>query len=217
MRTSRLLLAALAATAALLAAPAALADNQSVTTTADDTYSPKLVAVKPGETVTWTNSVGEHNVVWNDNAVPPQPPESVEPSLWPPGGVSRTFGKPGKYRYYCALHGDRNSDLGMTGYVYVNTAGLLPPAVTGLTASATTTKAKLKFRSSRAGKAKATFFRKSGRKFLRSGASTFSARKGLTTRVVTRAFAKGRWRVDVVVTDSNRLASDKRTKTFTVG
>jgi plastocyanin len=217
MPTSRLLLATLAGMAALLAAPAALAENQSVTMTPDDEYSPKLVAVKPGETVTWTNPVGEHNVVWNDNAVPPQPPESVEPSLWPAGGVSRTFDKPGKYRYYCQLHGDRESDFGMTGYVYVNSVGLLPPAVTGLTASGTTSKAKLKFRSSRAGRAKATFFRKSGRRFLRSGATTFSAHKGLTTKSVTRAFAKGRWRVDIVVTDSNRLASDKRTKTFTVG
>jgi hypothetical protein len=51
---------------------------------------------------------------------------------------------------------------------------------------------------------------------VRSGSSSFSARLGLTTKRVTRAFAKGSWRVDIVVTDANKLASDKRSKTFTV-
>ena len=217
MRTPRLLLAALVGTAALLAASSAVADNQTVDATPNDVFSPAKTAVKPGETVTFTNSGGNHNVVWNDGKEPPEPATDLEANQWPPvGGVARTFPTSGRYRYYCIAHGDKDIDFGMIGYVYVNPVGELPPAVTGLTASATRTKATLKFRSSRAGKAKATFFRKSGRRFVRSGSSSFSARTGRTTKAVTRAFTKGSWRVEIVVTDANKLASDKRSKTFTV-
>jgi plastocyanin len=219
MRTPRLLLAALAGAAVLLAAPAAVAEDQAVKSVQGDVFSPKLVAVKPGNKVTFTNddtSGGEHNVVWNDGKVPPQPPDSVVASQWPAGGVTRTFTKAGRYRYFCALHGDSTEDFGMYGYVYVNAAGVLPPVVSGLTASATRTKVTLKFRSSGAGKAKARFFRKSGRKFVAAGSATFAVKSGKTTKPVTKALSKGSWRVDLVVTDSNRVASDKRTKTFTV-
>src|SRR3954468_14692529 len=196
MRTRRLLFAALAGSAALLAASSAGADSQTVDATVNDVFSPAKTAVKPGETVTFTNSGGEHNVVWNDGKEPSEPSaHAVDASRWPPvGGVARTFPSSGKFRYYCVAHGDRNVDFGMVGYVYVNPVAAIPPAVTGLTASATRTKATLKFRSSRAGKAKATFFHKSGRRFVRSGTSSFSARLGLTTKTVTRAFTKGGWR-----------------------
>lgn len=217
MRAPRPLIAVLAGAAALLAVPVALADDQAVVASPDNFFIPGRVAVKPGETVTFSNTGGEHNVVWNDGGVEPMPTDSIDASLWPPAGtVARTFGKPGRYRYYCTLHGDPNSDFGMSGYVYVNPVGILPPTVSRVTASATKTKATLKFRSTRAGKAKATFFRKSGRKFLRSGASTFSARNGLTTKKVKRAFTKGTWRVEIVVTDADKVASDALRKTFTV-
>ena len=216
MRTLRLPLAALVSAAALLSVPSAIAENQSVRATESNTFTPSKTAVKPGETVTFTNAGGEHNVVWNDNGVPANPSEAVTPDKWPPGGVTRTFTKTGAYRYYCKLHGDPRVNFGMVGFVYVNAAGQVPPSVSGLRASGKTTKATLKFRSSRAGRAKATFFRKSGRKFTRGGASTFSVRAGQTTRVVRRAFAKGSWRVEVVVTDANKLASDKKTATFKV-
>ena len=133
MRTPRLLLAALAGTAALLAASSAVADNQTVDATVNDVFSPAKTAVKPGETVTFTNSGGEHNVVWNDGKEPPEPSaDAVDASQWPPvGGVARTFPTSGKFRYYCVAHGDRNVDFGMVGYVYVNPVGAIPPAVTG--------------------------------------------------------------------------------------
>jgi plastocyanin len=216
MRTPRVLFAALAGAAALLAAPAAVAENQSVATTSADTWSPAKVAVKPGETVTFTNNGGEHNVVWNDGKVAPMPAESVDPSQWPAGGVTRTFDRAGKFRYYCALHGDATEDFGMVGYVYVNSAGELPPTVTRLKASATRTKATLKFRVSRAGKAKAHFYRKSKGAFRSRGSVTFPVAAGAVTKRVTKAFATGSWRVNVVVTDAVGLKSDVATKTFRV-
>jgi plastocyanin len=216
MRSPRVLFAVLAGLAALLVAPAAVAESQSVGTTSDDFWTPAKVAVKPGETVTFTNSGGEHNVVWNDGKVPPTPSESVEPSQWPSGGVTRTFDRAGKFRYYCELHGDATEDFGMVGYVYVNAAGLLPPTVTRLRASATASRATLKFHASRAGKAKAHFYRKSKGKFRSRGSKTISVAKGNVTKHVTKAFASGSWRVDVVLTDANKLRSEKVSKTFHV-
>ncbi len=218
MRTVRLLISALVATAALLAVPSAIAENAAVQATPDDVFTPARTAVKPGESVTFTNSGGEHNIVWNDGGVPPTPSDSVDPSQWPAGGVSRTFTKPGKYRYYCKLHGDPKFDDSMVGYVYVNPAGQIPPALTGLKASGKAKKATLKFRSSAAGKAKATFFLKSKKtkRFARKGTSTFTVKSGRTTKVVTRAFATGSWKVEVVVTDSAKLSSDRKTATFKV-
>jgi plastocyanin len=208
-------LAALTAAAAVLVAPLALADNQSVVAKLDNTFAPAKVAVKPGETVTFTNAGGDHNVVWNDGT-PSQPPTAVAPDQWPAGGVSRTFTRSGRFRYYCELHGDRSVDLGMVGYVYVNAPGLLPPTLSGLAASGTRTGVRVRFRSSRAGRTKATFFRRVGRTFRRRWASTFAARQGQTSKRIARALTPGTYRVEVVVTDANRLASDKRTKTFTV-
>jgi plastocyanin len=215
MHRRLLCLAALTAAAAALGAPLALADNQSVVARIDNVFAPAKVAVKPGETVTFTNSGGDHNVVWNDGA-PSQPPTAVAPDQWPAGGVARTFSRSGRFRYYCELHGDRTIDLGMVGYVYVNPAGLLPPTVSALSASGTRTGVRIKFRSSRAGRAKATFFRRVGRTFRRRWVSTFAAGQGQTNRRIARTLTAGTYRVEVVVTDANRLASDKRTKTFTV-
>ena len=220
MRTPRLILAACAGALVSLAAPAALAADQSVRATNEDLFRPSKVAVKPGEKVTFTNAPnnGEHNVVWTDGKVPPMPAEAVDGSQWPAGGVSRTFDASGKYRFYCVTHGDKDNDFGMFGYVYVNPAGALPPTVKSLKASSPSkTKVTLKFKASAAGKAKATFLRKSSGKFKRTGSTaSFSVKAGSVSHKVTRAFAKGSWRVEVVLTDANKLKSDKATKSFTV-
>jgi hypothetical protein len=167
--------------------------------------------------VTFTNPPGngEHNVVWNDGKVPPMPADSIDGSLWP-ADVSRTFTKAGRYRYYCALHGDKTFDFGMYGYVYVNPAGKLPPVVSKVSASATKTKVTVKFRSSSSGKAKVSFFKKVGKKFVRNGSATFSAKNGSTTKKITKSLAKGSHKIEVVVTDSDKVASDVKTKTFRV-
>ena len=145
-------------------------------------------------------------------------PSRAACSVWPTAvAPSRTFTRPGRYRFYCALHGDRTANFGMFGYVYVNAAGLLPPTVTGLRASAARAGARLRFRASRAGRAKATFFRKVGRKFRRFGSTTFAAKKGANSKVVTRAgraLKVGSYRVDLVVTDANHLASDSHSTRF---
>jgi plastocyanin len=218
MRTPRLIFAALAGAAVLLGSASALADNGSVVATAEDTFSPKLVAVKPGEKVTFTNPVGngEHNIVWNDGQVPPTPADSLDGSRWP-ADVSRTFAKPGRYRYFCALHGDKSTDFGMYGYVYVNAAAALPPVVTKLKASGTTKKYTVKFTSTEAGKTKVTLFKKSDKtkKFARKSSTSFSNKTGANSKTITKTLAKGSYRIDVVVT-AKKVASDLKSKTFKV-
>jgi plastocyanin len=211
--------AALAAALASLAVPSAIAANQSVVATSANTFSPKLVAMKPGESVTVTNQGGEHNVVWNDGGAPAQPAQPAEPSGWPAAGVTRTFSQPGRYRYFCALHGSRTSNIGMYGYVYVNAAGLLPPTLTAVGASGSRAGARLRFRASRAGRVAATFFRKVGRRFNRFGSTSFAARRGANSKLVSRAgraLSSGSYRVDLVLTDANRLKSDKRSAAFRI-
>jgi plastocyanin len=209
-----LLLVAPAALAAALTAPGALADNQAVVATVNNTFVAKEVAVRPGEIVTFTNQGGDHNVVWEDGT-PPQPPQAVPPAQWPAGGVSRTFTQAGRFRYFCVAHGSRGG-FGMAGTVYVNTVGLVPPKVTGLTASATRTGVRVRFRSTRAGRARATFFRRVGRRFVRDWASSFAARQGANSKRIAQRLSRGGYRVELQVTDANRLRSDKRTKGFSV-
>jgi plastocyanin len=205
---------------ALLGVPsAASAAPQTVRATASDTFTPKNVAVKPGEAVTFTNSGGDHNVVWNDGAVPPMPPTSVPPDQWT-SPVSRTFTRTGRFRYYCALHGDPSSNFGMFGFVYVNTPGLLPPTITGLSTRRLEDAVRLRYTASRAGTATATFFRRVGRNFVRFGAASLVTRRGfndkLVSRVAGRRLMEGSWRVTLVLADANRLRSESRTVTFTL-
>ncbi len=108
----------LGAALGLAAAPARAANVQI--DVGDDYFSPARVAVKPGDTVTWVNpGSGEaHNVVFNDGSFTAP---GVPSTTWT---VMRTFMTPGKYTYHCQVHG-----AAMSGVVYVNAAGALPPLV----------------------------------------------------------------------------------------
>ncbi len=102
----------------------ALADNQTVTVDPGEFFSPARVAIKPNESVTWKHSGGieTHNVRFEDDQFTrPSPatgdPYSVTRSSFPTAGV---------YRYYCETHGSPGG-VGMSGVVYVNATGELPP------------------------------------------------------------------------------------------
>lgn len=214
MRARRLLvLAALGALAA--AATPVLAADRSVVALPDNTFAPRQVAVKPGETVTFTNRGGDHNVVWNDGA-PAQPAQAVPPEQWPAGGVSRTFARTGRYRYYCELHAGRTGEFGMVGYVHVNAAGLLPPVLSSLSAAGTRSGVRLRFRASRAGRVRATIFRRSGRRYVRRATATVPARRGPNSRRVAHRLAPGAYRVTVQLTDRHGLRSAARSRAFAV-
>lgn len=102
----------------------AVAENKTVTVDPSDVFSPARVAIKPGESVTWTNSgtFEAHNVRFEDNQFTRPSPPTGEPFA-----VTRSsFAAAGAYRYFCETHGQPGG-IGMSGIVYVNADGELPP------------------------------------------------------------------------------------------
>lgn len=89
----------------------------------DTAFEAPAVAIKPGETVTWTKgaTADQHNVHFEDGAFDePSGPQTA------PFEVSRNnFPTAGTYRYYCEEHGGLNGS-GMAGIVYVNETGTVP-------------------------------------------------------------------------------------------
>jgi plastocyanin len=107
----------------LFGASSAFAANQTVTATPSNSFVEKDVTIAPGETVTWNNAGGTHNVHFDDNSF--QMPMSPSSSTWT---VPRTFGQaPGTYRYYCDLHGGPGG-VGMAGSVTVSAGGVPSPS-----------------------------------------------------------------------------------------
>ena len=83
----------------------------NVTITARDFFwSPDSVTIQVGDTVTWTNEQGFHNVLLGDSRLN-QPGFPSDPAWNPP--PQRTFTEPGSYTFVCEVH------PGMTGTVNV--------------------------------------------------------------------------------------------------
>jgi plastocyanin len=104
--------------AVVLAAPAgggpatARVEPASVTV-ANFSFTPRDVTINQGETVTWTNTQGTHNVVFEGSPAPFQP-AGPDATVWP---YTRRFDTAGTFRYYCAPHAESQ---GMRGTVTVN-------------------------------------------------------------------------------------------------
>jgi plastocyanin len=96
----------------------AIAGTATVTTP-NKTFSPRIITVTPGSTVTWQFSGDTHNVTFGAL----KPAGGNIPDIQPGNAVSRTFATPGSYDYQCTWHG------GMTGQVVV-TDGAAPPTTT---------------------------------------------------------------------------------------
>jgi plastocyanin len=107
--------------AAILAAAPVLAADQAVTATPSNTFSPSTVTISPGDTVTWQNGGGDHNVKFDDGTY--EMPASPQTTAWT---VSRTFNQEGTFRYYCEEHGGPNGS-GMSGTVIVSSSLAPPP------------------------------------------------------------------------------------------
>ena len=116
-----------------LAAASAGAEDQSVSANADNTFSPETVQIQPGESVTWNNAGGTHNVKFEDGSFT----EPAQPSA-SPWSATRSFPSPGSFAYYCVQHGAPGG-RGMSGTVVVGDPGAVPgdtepPELTALTA-----------------------------------------------------------------------------------
>jgi plastocyanin len=98
----------------------ALAATENVTATPGSQFSPAAVNITQGDSVTWTNGGGEHNVVFDDGSF--TDPIYPSTSAWT---TTRTFDTPGTYLYYCALHGEPGGG-GMAGTVVVSARAPAP-------------------------------------------------------------------------------------------
>jgi plastocyanin len=112
-------LAALLAALLVPAIPAGAA-NQTVAVSSN-LFTPADVTVQQGDTVTWSNGGGLHNVVFDDGSF--EMPAAPDSSPW---SVSRAFATVGVFRYYCEQHGYPNG-VDMSGAVNVQPAGTPPP------------------------------------------------------------------------------------------
>jgi plastocyanin len=112
---------ATAATAAVIAGDAPQGGGATARAAADVTitahdffWSPDTVSIQVGDTVTWTNEQGFHNVLLGDSRLnapgfPPDPPWNPPPQM--------TFNEEGSYTFICEVH------PGMTGTVNVGDGG----------------------------------------------------------------------------------------------
>ena len=120
-RQTGVLVALAAAVLTVFIVSPALADNQQVQLE-DNAFIRPAVAVKPGESVTWTypNNTETHNVNFEDGLFtnPPMPTMG----FWT---GTRPFTTEGTYRYFCQNHGGPGGQ-GMHGFVYVNATGTVP-------------------------------------------------------------------------------------------
>lgn len=79
-----------------------------------NSFDPKELQIAAGTTVRWTNYDPYAHTVTEGQRISPTPPEWNNPYL-PGGGVwERTFGEPGSWDYYCALHTGQSGKVDVT-------------------------------------------------------------------------------------------------------
>src|SRR5215207_9992525 len=117
---ARRLIAIAGMTSSAVAGTTALAADQTVTATSSNEFIPAAVAVNQGETVTWANAGGDHNVKFDDGSF--EQPSEPSGSAWT---VARRFETPGTFRYYCEEHGGAGG-VGMSGTVTVQALPTTP-------------------------------------------------------------------------------------------
>jgi plastocyanin len=84
-------------------------------------FSPPDLTVAVGDTVRWTNTMGSHNVKFDDGSF-----EEPLDAIGPPWTRVRPFTTAGAFRYYCEAHGGPNG-VGMAGIVQVSAVSSSPP------------------------------------------------------------------------------------------
>ena len=89
-----------------------------------DHFQPKTLNIAPGDSVTWNNTSGIHNVKFEDGQFE-QPAEPTDAATWPATRPKRTFPQAGSYRYYCEMHG-ATGGVGMSGTIVVGTPATSP-------------------------------------------------------------------------------------------
>jgi plastocyanin len=90
----------------------ALPAGPSVSAT-DNAFTPASLHIRPGQTVTWVNNGQTGHTITADDG-------SFDSHIFQPGATySHTFTMPGRYPYYCTLHGAAGG-YGMAGVIIVD-------------------------------------------------------------------------------------------------
>jgi plastocyanin len=182
-------------------------------------FSPDSVNIQVGDTVTWTNAQGFHNVLLGDSRLN-QPGFPNDPAWNPP--PSRTFDAAGSYTFICEVH------PGMTGTVNVSGGGeptptptptptpppavpppggatpdRTPPSLTGITATGVDGKVQLRLTTSERATITAHFATSGDAYSLRAQAEA-------GTWMVERALPSGSYTFEIVAVDAmgNRSATE---------
>ena len=100
------------------------AATNHIVNTAGLTFSPANITINVGDTVTWNNTGGSHNVNGTVATYPSNPASFGNGVAGAPWSFSYVFTIPGLYNYQC----DPHAGLGMVGTVQVNSVSY-PPAV----------------------------------------------------------------------------------------
>jgi plastocyanin len=100
----------------LLAASSLGATTFTIDAKSNLTFSPAVLNIDVGDTVTWRNTGGFHNVAADNGSFRNGDASS---SAWT---FSQTFNSPGTVRYFCEIHGGTGGS-GMSGLIQVNAAG----------------------------------------------------------------------------------------------
>jgi plastocyanin len=83
-------------------------------------FTPADLTIAVGDTVRWTNTMGSHNVKFDDGTF--EDPPMVSSSLWT---TTRTFSSAGEFGYHCELHGGPGG-VNMAGLIRVTTVAAPP-------------------------------------------------------------------------------------------
>ena len=109
-----------------------MAQTNHAVEVSSNVFTPANLTIQQGDTVTWTNIQGFHNVSALLSDYPDNPEEFRNGNAAGPGWVySRAFDVPGVYDYRCEPH----VNLGMTGVITVEAAPPLSVASVGRGAS----------------------------------------------------------------------------------
>jgi plastocyanin len=129
---------------AALAVVPALAADQTVTATGQNTFTPSTVTIEVGQAVHVHNGGGYHNVRWEDRSAAERSPSIT---AWT---SDRRFDAAGMFRFFCEVHGAAGGQ-GMSGVVVVKApAGAPTPTAIAPTLAAQRVRARFCTRKGRA-------------------------------------------------------------------
>jgi len=105
----------------------------SLVSTTDNEFTPGELHIQPGQSVTWVNNGQTGHTVTADDG-------SFDSHTFQPGAqYTHTFTTPGRYPYYCVLHGAAGG-YGMAGVIIVDG----PSGISNSTTSSTSSKSQLR-------------------------------------------------------------------------